>query len=102
MNLDAFTLPITDPVLIFGLTMMLLLLVPFLFKRLRVPDVLGLILAGAVVGPFGLGLLERVERMCFEAVSWESAIISMHNELAREFLQHSICFDVLTRLYKSK
>lgn len=59
MNLDAFTLPITDPVLIFGLTMMLLLLVPILFRRLRVPDVVGLILAGAVVGPHGLGWLER-------------------------------------------
>jgi len=102
MNLDAFTLPITDPVLIFGLTMMLLLLVPFLFMRLRVPDVVGLILAGAVVGPFGLGLLERVERMRFEAVSWESAAISMHNELNRDYLQHSIRFEVLTRLYKSK
>lgn len=59
MNLDAFTRPITDPVLIFGLTMMLLLVVPLLLRRLRIPDVVGLILAGAVVGPHGLGILER-------------------------------------------
>ncbi|HEX5521726.1 MAG TPA: cation:proton antiporter [Longimicrobiaceae bacterium] len=53
------TLPITDPVLIFALAMVLFLAVPLLFERLRIPGVVGLIIAGAVVGPNGLNLLAR-------------------------------------------
>lgn len=53
------TLPITDPVLIFGLTMILILVMPLLFRRLKVPGLVGLILAGAAVGPNALGLLAR-------------------------------------------
>jgi Kef-type K+ transport system membrane component KefB/mannitol/fructose-specific phosphotransferase system IIA component len=51
--------PITDPVLIVALAMLLFLLAPLLFERLRVPGIIGLIVAGAVVGPHGLGLLAR-------------------------------------------
>jgi Kef-type K+ transport system membrane component KefB/mannitol/fructose-specific phosphotransferase system IIA component (Ntr-type) len=53
------SLPITDPVLIVALAMALFLLAPLLFERLRVPGIIGLIVAGAVVGPHGLGLLAR-------------------------------------------
>lgn len=45
--------PIHDPVLIFALV------APLAFAKLRVPGLVGLILCGAVVGPSGLGLLER-------------------------------------------
>lgn len=54
-------LPITDPVVIFALAMLIFLSVPLLFQRLRVPGMIGLIVAGAAVGPNGLGLLERDE-----------------------------------------
>jgi Kef-type K+ transport system membrane component KefB/mannitol/fructose-specific phosphotransferase system IIA component (Ntr-type) len=56
---DLLSLPITDPVLIVALAMGLFLLAPLLFERLRVPGIIGLIVAGAVVGPYGLGLLAR-------------------------------------------
>jgi Kef-type K+ transport system membrane component KefB/mannitol/fructose-specific phosphotransferase system IIA component (Ntr-type) len=56
MHLD---LPITDPVLIVALAMALFLAAPLLFERLRVPGIIGLIVAGAVVGPHGAGLLDR-------------------------------------------
>jgi Kef-type K+ transport system membrane component KefB/mannitol/fructose-specific phosphotransferase system IIA component (Ntr-type) len=39
--------------------MTLFLAAPLLFERLRVPGIIGLIVAGAVVGPYGLGLLDR-------------------------------------------
>jgi Kef-type K+ transport system membrane component KefB/mannitol/fructose-specific phosphotransferase system IIA component (Ntr-type) len=55
----SLNLPITDPVLIVALAMGLFLLAPLLFERLRVPGIIGLIVAGAVVGPHGLGLLAR-------------------------------------------
>lgn len=52
-------LPITDPVLIFALAMVIFLLAPLLFERLRVPGLIGLIVAGAVIGPNGFNLLAR-------------------------------------------
>jgi len=52
-------LPITNPVLIVALAMALFLVAPLLFERLRVPGIIGLIVAGAVVGPHGAGLLDR-------------------------------------------
>jgi Kef-type K+ transport system membrane component KefB/mannitol/fructose-specific phosphotransferase system IIA component (Ntr-type) len=52
-------LPVTDPVLIFAITMVIILAAPWLMSRIRVPGLVGMILAGAVVGPSVLGLLER-------------------------------------------
>lgn len=52
-------LPITDPVLIVALAMLIFLVVPVLAERIRVPGVIGLIVAGAAVGPHGFGLLAR-------------------------------------------
>jgi Kef-type K+ transport system membrane component KefB len=53
------TLPFTDPVLIVALATLIFLAVPILAERVRVPGVIGLILAGAAVGPHGFGLLAR-------------------------------------------
>ncbi|MEM7734493.1 MAG: cation:proton antiporter, partial [Deinococcota bacterium] len=53
--------PIHNPVLIMALAMGLFLVVPLLFERIRLPSIIGLILAGALVGPHGLNLLERDE-----------------------------------------
>ena len=52
-------LPISNPVLIFATVMLIVLLAPMLFRRLGVPGLVGLIVAGAVVGPNAIGLLER-------------------------------------------
>jgi CPA2 family monovalent cation:H+ antiporter-2 len=38
-------------------------LVVFLFARLRLPSIVGLILTGALIGPTGLGLIEDVEQV---------------------------------------
>jgi Kef-type K+ transport system membrane component KefB/mannitol/fructose-specific phosphotransferase system IIA component (Ntr-type)/nucleotide-binding universal stress UspA family protein len=52
-------LPFTDPVLIVALATLIFLVVPVLAERVRVPGVIGLIVAGAAVGPHGFGLLAR-------------------------------------------
>lgn len=52
-------LPVTDPVLIFALAMFIFVSVPLLFQRFGVPGMVGLIVAGAVVGPNGINLLAR-------------------------------------------
>ncbi|HCF28215.1 MAG TPA: cation:proton antiporter [Cyanobacteria bacterium UBA11049] len=51
--------PITDPVPVFLTIMAIMLIAPLLFERLKLPGIVGLILAGVVVGPHGLGLLQR-------------------------------------------
>ena len=44
---------------IFTLVLLIILAAPVVFRRLRIPDVVGLILAGVAVGPYGFNLLER-------------------------------------------
>ncbi|NJL41023.1 MAG: universal stress protein [Leptolyngbyaceae cyanobacterium SM1_4_3] len=51
--------PLEDPVAIFLIILAIMLVAPLLFERLRMPGIIGLILAGVVVGPYGLGLLQR-------------------------------------------
>jgi len=52
-------LPITNPVIKFLLILLIILLAPILLNRLRIPSLLGLIIAGAIAGPNGIGLIER-------------------------------------------
>lgn len=54
-----FSLPITDPTWIFFLVLGIILITPLLLERLRLPSIVGLIIAGIVVGPYGVGLLDR-------------------------------------------
>ena len=54
-----FRLPITDPTWIFFLVLVMILFAPLLLSRLRIPHIIGLILAGVLVGEHGFNLLER-------------------------------------------
>lgn len=53
--------PIEDPVTVFLVIVGIMLIAPLIFERLNLPGIVGLILAGVVVGPHGLGILERDE-----------------------------------------
>ena len=53
------TFPLADPVAVFAVLLVLLLVVPPLAERLRIPGLVGLLVAGIVVGPNATGLLER-------------------------------------------
>ena len=48
-----------DPILKFMLIMAIVLAAPLLLNKLRIPYLLGLIIAGAVIGPHGLNLVLR-------------------------------------------
>ncbi len=52
-------LPISDPILIFATVMALILVAPMLARRVRLPEIVGLIAAGTIFGPHGVGLLAR-------------------------------------------
>ncbi|NKI27993.1 cation:proton antiporter [Arenibacter sp. 6A1] len=53
------SLPLTDPVLKFLLILVIILFAPILLNKLKIPPLLGLIIAGAVIGPNGFFLMER-------------------------------------------
>ena len=51
--------PLTNPVLIFSIILFIILLAPIVLHRFRIPELIGLIIAGAVIGPHGLNLMDR-------------------------------------------
>lgn len=57
--MNGYTLPFHQPVVIFAIVLLLILAAPVVFRRLKIPDVVGLIIAGVAVGPYGFNLLER-------------------------------------------
>lgn len=59
ITLASITLPLTDPVLKFLLILVIILAAPLLLNKLRIPHLLGLIIAGAIIGPNGFNLVLR-------------------------------------------
>lgn len=53
------SLPVTDPTWIFFLVLVIILFAPILLERLRIPHIIGMILAGIVVGEHGFNILAR-------------------------------------------
>lgn len=51
--------PVTDPTWIFLGVLCIILFAPLLFNKLRLPHIIGMILAGLIVGPNGLNILTR-------------------------------------------
>jgi Kef-type K+ transport system membrane component KefB/nucleotide-binding universal stress UspA family protein len=54
-----FHLPLSNPVLVFSLILIIILLSPILLRRLNIPGIIGLIISGVIIGPYGLGVLEK-------------------------------------------
>ena len=51
--------PITDPTLIFFVVLLIILFAPIIMGKLRIPHIIGMVLAGILVGKYGLNILER-------------------------------------------
>ncbi len=51
--------PLQEPVLIFGFAVLIFLIFPILMGKLRVPAIIGPIIAGIIIGPNGLEILAR-------------------------------------------
>lgn len=52
-------LPIADPTWIFLLVLLIILFAPILLDKLRIPHIIGMILAGVIIGEHGLNILAR-------------------------------------------
>lgn len=61
MDLTALSsyLPITDPTWIFFLVLCIILFAPVILGKLRIPHIIGMILAGVLVGPHGFHVLDK-------------------------------------------
>lgn len=58
VNFD-FHLPVTDPTWIFFLVLVIILFAPIVLEQLRIPHIIGMILAGVVIGEHGFNILAR-------------------------------------------
>ncbi len=53
------TFPLKNPVLLFALILFIILFAPILLNKFKIPPLIGLIIAGAIIGPNVLNLMER-------------------------------------------
>ena len=51
--------PITSPTLIFFVVLLIILLAPIIMGKLRIPHIIGMVLAGVLIGEHGLHILDR-------------------------------------------
>jgi len=54
-------LPFKEPVIVFTILITIILVAPILFKKFRIPGIVGLIVSGMVIGSHGLNLVESGE-----------------------------------------
>ena len=53
------TFPVTDPIWIFFIVLIIILFAPIILGKLKIPHIIGMILAGILIGEYGLNILER-------------------------------------------
>ncbi len=51
--------PITDPTFVFFVVLMIILFAPIVMSKLRIPHIIGMVLAGVLIGQYGFHILER-------------------------------------------
>jgi Kef-type K+ transport system membrane component KefB len=59
LSIQHVSLPIEDPLLKFLIELIIILCIPLLLNKIKVPHLLGLIIAGALIGPNGFNVLSR-------------------------------------------
>ncbi|HBM16345.1 MAG TPA: sodium:proton antiporter [Lentisphaeria bacterium] len=57
--LQEFSLPLSNPVLIFSLILIIILLAPIILQKFHIPGIIGLIISGAIIGPYGINILAK-------------------------------------------
>lgn len=54
-----FERPFQNPVLVFAVILLIILLSPILLRKLKIPGIIGLIISGVIIGPHGINMLEQ-------------------------------------------
>ena len=52
-------LPVNDPVLVFAIILLIILISSVILRKLRIPGVIGLIISGIIIGPAGFNIIEK-------------------------------------------
>ncbi|MCA1808486.1 MAG: cation:proton antiporter, partial [Lentisphaerae bacterium] len=98
-----FANPVQDPVLVFALVMLVILVAPIFFARLRLPASVGLIISGMLLGPYALNVLARDDVMIMlgaVGLLYIMFLAGLEIDL-NQFIRHryhSLAFGVLTFL----
>lgn len=97
------SLPVTDHTMVFLIVLVVILLAPMLFSKLRIPHLIGMILAGVLLGEHGLNVLRR--DTSFELFGQVGiyyimflAGLEMDLEGMRQNRKHGVLFGLLTSL----
>jgi Kef-type K+ transport system membrane component KefB len=95
------TLPVQDPVLVFAMVAALILLSPIVMGRYRLPGMIGLLVAGALLGPNALGVLARDQSfVLFGTVGllyiMFTAALEIDLAVFKRYRLHSLVFGLLT------
>ncbi len=94
-------LPVKDPVAFLMIVMLVFLLAPLIFRKLHLPGIVGLIIAGVLIGPHGFNVLEKdagVELMSTFGLLYIMFLAGLDLNLSefRKFRNKSIVFGILT------
>ncbi len=93
--------PLTDPVAVFAVLIAVIFIAPFLFRVVRIPDIAAFIIAGIVMGPYGLNILMRdpaIELLETAGLLYIMFLVGLELDPERFRLSkwHSILFGILT------
>lgn len=102
--LHEFQTPFGSSVLIFSLILFIILLAPIILNRFKIPGIIGLILSGMVIGPYGLFLIQKNSAVdLFSTIGLLYIMFIAGLELdMNEFNKHkhkSLVFGLLTFLF---
>lgn len=78
-----------EPIVPFAILLVILLVVPILFERLRLPGIVGLVLAGLILGPSGWNLFHR-----------ESPMITLLSDIGLVYLMFVAGLEVNLELWR--
>lgn len=57
--MHGFSLPIQEPILVFTLVLFIVLIIPILLRKTIIPSIVGLIIAGIIIGPFAANIVDK-------------------------------------------
>lgn len=59
LHITDFSLPLKAPILIFSIILFIILFAPIILNKFKIPHLIGLIIAGAIIGPNGFFIIDR-------------------------------------------
>lgn len=96
-----FATPFTNPILVFGLLLFLILVIPIIMKKIKTPEIIGLIIVGIIIGPHGFNIIAQdaaIELLSTIGLMYIMFIVGLELDM-KEFKIHknkSVLFGVFT------